>query len=294
MRVLVTGASGFIGRHLVKTLAAEGHTLVTASRSDGSASEEHVRYDFASAEPFPEIAPVDAVVHLAAHSSASDGLPADEIARVNVQGTLTALLVARRSHARFVLASSQRVYRPGSQAISEGGPTEPIDVYGYTKLAAELYTQMTARLFDVPATIPRFFSVYGPGQVVTQGTSGVVSILAQRALAGAPMVVMTRQPKDFVEVSDAVRGIILCLSACRVPSPAYNIATGVPTSVLTLAREIHTWTGSTSPITEDYSIDEPGGLVADIERARQELGYEPKIGLAEGLCNYVNWLRTTR
>ena len=297
MRLLVTGATGFIGSHLVRKLVHDGHEVIPLSRLSAAPAGalQHVQYDLGASEPFPDIGHVDVILHLAGASSV---LEAEEdparVARVNVQGTLSALLFAQRTSASFVLASSQRVYQQRLAPLPEEAPKVLTDLYGYTKLAAELYTEMAARVFGVPSAIVRPFSVYGPGQLISRGTSGVVSILAQRALAGAPMVVMSRHPKDFVEVSDVVEGFLRAIDACRCPPPAYNIATGVPTTVLELAKLLRKVTASDSPIVEDYSKDEPGGLVASIERARRELGYEPRVGLAKGLSTYVSWLSSPR
>jgi len=142
--------------------------------------------------------------------------------------------------------------------------------------------------------IVRPFAVYGPGQLIARGVSGVVSILAQRALAGEDMRVMSPYPKDFVDVTDVADGIARAIAACQSPARAYNIATGAPTTILELARALQRVTGSVSSIVEDYSQHEPGGLVANIERARRELGFEPRVRLEEGLRTYVSWLSAQR
>lgn len=293
MRILVTGSTGFIGRHLVAHLAAEGHEVLSLSRSETgpAAAKTHVRHDFDSAAAIPDLGPLDAVAHLAAASSVLAGQedPA-RTPRVNIQGTLAALLCARQAGARFLLASSQRVYRMGPIALREEDLKVPVDLYGYTKLGAELQVEMAARIFGVPAVVVRPFSVYGPGQLISRGTSGIVSIFVQRALSGEPMRVLSRHPKDFVHVADVVEGMARALTACQSPPRSYNIATGVPTTPLALAHAIQRVTGGASPILEDYSSEEPGGLVANIDRARRELGYEPRIRLEEGLNTYVSWL----
>jgi dTDP-L-rhamnose 4-epimerase len=162
------------------------------------------------------------------------------------------------------------------------------------KLAAELYVEMAGRVYGVPGAALRLFSVYGPGQVITGGQSGVVSIFAIRALESAPLIVMSRQRKDFVEVSDVVRAVSLALAKPTTPARAYNIGAGRATSVTALAHAVRDAVGSRSAIIADYQDESPNGLVADIHRARLELGYEPQVSLEEGLHRYVQWLRSTR
>jgi nucleoside-diphosphate-sugar epimerase len=279
----------------VAHLAELGHEVVSLARSTAGPPETtlHASHDVGGPTPFPDVGAIDAIAHLAGSSSVIEGREAPErVVRVNTLGTLTTLLYAQRHNARFILFSSQRVYRMGPLALREEQPKKPPDLYGYTKLTAELYVEMAGRLFGVPGVVLRPFSVYGPGQLIQRGTSGVVSIFAQRARAGEPLRVLSRHPKDFVDVSDVAAAVSLALDACQSPARAYNIATGVPTTPLTLAVAVKRLTGSASAITEDYSQDEPGGLVADIDRARRELGYEPRVGLEEGLRRYVRWLST--
>jgi UDP-glucose 4-epimerase len=296
MRVLVTGATGFLGPHAVSALVAAGHEVVSTARAAAgpSGAALHVAHDFAGDAPFPDIGRIDAVVHLAGDGNVQRALaePA-RIAEINTLGALRALEVARRHGATFLLASTQRVYRPRRARLGEDAVKQPPDPYGYSKLAAELFVEMAGRIFGLRGAILRFFTVYGPGQVITSGTSGVVAILGQRAVAEKPMIVLSHQRKDLVEVSDAVRGIVLALEHPSLPARPYNIATGVPTSVLELAKTIRRVAGCESEIVEDFSEGNPGDQVADITRARRELGYEPSVGLEEGLRRYVDWLRTT-
>ncbi len=293
MRVLLTGANGFIGRHLAQELAQAGHEVISCSRSPAGPEHTvgHIQHDFASSEPLPDVGPLDAVIHLAAASSVIEAQedPA-RVFRVNVQGTLDAILYAQERNARFVLASSQRVYHMALLPLQEEVLKRPVDLYGYTKLAAELYVEMAARLQGLAAVILRPFAVYGPGQLIVRGNSGVVSILAQRALAHQEMRITNRFPKDFVNVTDVAGAFVRALDVCQAPARAYNIGTGRPTTILDLAQVLTRITGSRSSIVEDYSQNEPGGLVANTERARRELGFEAQVGLEEGLHTYVKWL----
>lgn len=297
MRILVTGATGFIGPHVVRSLAAAGHEVLSTSRapSGPEGASTHITHDFSTNAAFPFVGHLDAIVHLAGNGNIQEAhRDPTAIAQLNAQGTLCALLLARRTGASFVLASSQRVYQPRPRPLDEEAPTTPADPYGYTKLAAESYVQMAGRLFGVTGSVLRFFSVYGPGQVISSGSSGVVAILGQRAVAGEPMVVMSHQRKDFVEISDTVEAVKLALETPTAPPRTYNIGTGVATSVFELARALRSAAESPSDIVEDFSEGDPGALVADIGRARHELGYRPRVALGEGLRSYVGWLQGPR
>jgi nucleoside-diphosphate-sugar epimerase len=138
----------------------------------------------------------------------------------------------------------------------------------------------------------RFFSVYGPGQQANGG-SGVVSIFAEAALAGRPLIVQSAGRRDFTDVRDVARGI---QRALELPNDGthrvYNVATGIGTTFAHLAHTLLKLTGSSSTIEERFPELEPPGrdLVADISRARTDLDYEPCIGLRDGLEHYVAWL----
>lgn len=294
MRILVTGGTGFMGPPTARALADAGHEVLSASRAAAGPPGvvAHICHDFSHSDPFPDVGRLDAVVHLAGNASAlaARADPA-AVARTNSQGTVVAIEAARRWDAIFLLASTQRVYQMGPRRRVEDAPRIPTEPYGYTKLAAELFVEMAGRLFGVRGAVLRFFSVYGPGQLIPMGDSGVVAIFGQQALAGQPLRVMSHQQKDFVYVADAVDAIRLAIERPSTPPRAYNIATGVRTSVLDLARSIVTVAESSSEIVQEYSQGDPGALVADIRRARRELGYRPRIRLEEGLHRYVRWLR---
>ncbi len=293
MKVLVTGVTGLIGRALVPELRAAGHDVVGLARRPRPDVDLPVPVAFGDVTD-PDLGsrlpPVDVVVHLAglADAGASWQDPARYLA-VNAGGTLNLLFFARKVGARFIFASSQRVYRPGRR-LAETAPIEPRDPYGYSKWVGEVWCQMFARLFGVRTTVVRFFSVYGPGQTWSSGQSGVLTIFLERALRGEPLEVRAPSRRDFTFVADAAAGLRRVAEQAVAPGRVYNIATGRGTSLLAAARLIRRLTSSRSPVVARFTGPEES-FVADIGRARRELGYEPRYTLKEGLCAYVAWLR---
>jgi nucleoside-diphosphate-sugar epimerase len=297
--VLVTGASGLIGRHTLTYLVEQGEPVRTFQRGrlEERPGVEHVQGDVRTDLDALSAAArgCRAVVHLAGRGDVGESRrdPAG-YALLNASGTLHALEAARAAGAVFVLASSQRVYPLKPGVCREDEPLAPDSPYGYAKWVAELWCRMNSEQFGLSTRVLRFFSVYGPGQQANGG-SGVVTIFLRAALAGRPITIQSAGQRDFSSVRDVARGIGLALNlpadgAHRV----YNVATGIGTTFRQLADLVIDLTGSRSTIDEE--LTEPAGrdLVADIHRARHELGYAPCVGLRDGLQDYVQCLRQTQ
>jgi len=282
-QVLVTGASGFIGRHLVAHLTQRGIVVRTLSRHPLD-RRNHVIADVVE-DITAHAAGCDCIVHLAGLADASSSYDRPlEFARVNTYGTLRALEAARRNNTTFVLASSQRIYRPAARPLPEDAPTAPVDPYGLAKLQAEQWTEMYANLYGVPATILRLFSVYGPGQS-TGKSSGVVSILLRNAREGQPLRVRARQVRDFVDVRDVVRAFELALTTRPEKLAVYNVGTGQPTAIAELGELIRAVVGTSIAVIVDLT---PGAesYVADTRRAAAELHFKAEVELLDGLVWY--------
>lgn len=291
MRVLVTGSTGLIGSHLCRELVEAGHEIWSIARSRAPEVQlgRHCQADIDSPEARDLARQAEAIVHLAGLSDASLSYrqPAT-YAVVNAQGTLAMLEAARETGALFVLASSQRLYRPSREPLREDSPRQPVDPYGYSKLVAETWCEMYRSLYDLPTTVLRFFSVYGPGQRLTGGSSGVVSIFVHRAVAGLDLVARRNVMRDFTYVTDVTAAL---RQAVERPQPGvYNVATGVGTSVLDLAHLVREVSGASCHIVEEPG-DGEASYVADITLARSVLGYRPRVTLREGLERYVRWAR---
>jgi UDP-glucose 4-epimerase len=286
VRVLVTGASGLIGKAVVRELVARGHRVRTLQRGPGAAELTglpSLRTDVASAAARREAARAEAVLHLAGRGDVEESwqIPLEYL-RLLVGGTLNLLEGARMGGAGVVVPSTQRVYRPAGRPLRETAPVLPRDPYALAKLAAEATCRLYAERYGVATRAVRLFSVYGPGQR-GQGTSGVVAIFARRARAGQDLIVEAGPRRDLTYVDDAARGLCLALERARTGFRVYNVATGQGTALEALAKEIVRSVGSRSRIVPPTETWRGGDLVADVRRARRELGYEPEISLEEGL-----------
>lgn len=285
MRVLVTGATGLIGRVAVRELLARGHRICTLQRGPGPAlpNVKAYRADTASGRARSAAAASGAVLHLAGRGDVLESwqTPLDYL-KVVVGGTLNVLEGARTSGASLVMASTHRVYRPSRRPVREAGPVWPVDPYAVAKLAAEQYCRLYAERYGLATRAVRLFSVYGPGQR-GRGNSGVVAIFIQRALEGQDLIVDPAPRRDLTYVDDAVYGLCQALEMARPGFAVYNVATGEGTALQTLAETVVRLTGSRSRIGPPAEPWTGGDLVADLRLARRELGYEPTVELEEGL-----------
>jgi dTDP-glucose 4,6-dehydratase len=305
-RILITGGAGFLGSHLCERFLSEGarvtcvDSYITGSDSNVSHLYEHpaftsVEHDMTTPY-FPEIRPT-AVLHFASPASPPAYLAAPiHTLKVGALGTLHALGIAKGSGASFLLASTSEVYgdpevRPQPESYRGNvSTTGPRGVYDEAKRFAEAATMAYHRAHGVDTRIVRIFNTYGPR--LAPGDGRAVPNFVSQALAGRPLTVYGdgSQTRSFCYVDDLITGIVALLRS-EEPEPV-NVGNPDERSILELAEAVIEATGSDSEIVfEPLPEDDPRTRCPDITRARQILGWAPKVSLEEGLTRTVAWFR---
>lgn len=286
--ILVTGGAGFIGSHLVETLAADNDVVVVDNLSGGRREWVDDRATLIEGDVRDEqtvaraVDGVDLIFHQAANVSVQRSVEAPvESHETNVDATLRLLEHARNEDARFVFASSAAIYgTPEAVPIDESDPKRPTSPYGAEKHAADQYCRLYHDLYDVETVALRYFNVYGPRQRGGQ-YSGVIDVFLDQADCGENITVHGdgAQTRDFVHVDDVVAAN--CLAAVNgTPGEAYNVGTGDSISIRALAELVRETTETTSDIVH---VDAREGDIEQsrpsIKKIQAELGFEPRRSL---------------
>jgi dTDP-glucose 4,6-dehydratase len=306
VRILITGAAGFLGSHLTDRFLAEGHevigmdNLVTGSRANIAHLADHPRFSFVLHDVSKFIGvegPLDGVLHFASPASPIDYLELPiQTLKVGSLGTHNALGLALAKGARFFLASTSEVYgdpQVHPQPESYWGhvnPVGPRGVYDEAKRFAEAMTMAYHRVHAVDTRIVRIFNTYGPRMRARDGR--VVSNFVVQALKGEPLTMYGegQQTRSFCYVSDLVEGIYRLFQSEHVEPT--NIGNPNEFTVRQLADKVRALTGSSSPIvTRPLPTDDPKVRRPDITRARTLLGWEPVVSLDDGLQRTIAWFR---
>jgi len=301
LRVLVTGGAGFIGSHTVDRFLAKGFEVVVLD-SLRSGSLDNVRLHMGD-ERFKFVCGdvrdvrlvrdlvggVDFVVHLAALVSVPESMQDPDLTYdINVNGTLNLLRACVDADVkRFVYASSCAVYGNADRLpIKEDCPPKPLSPYAFSKLKAESYVWKYFEDFELETVCLRYFNVYGPRQAYSE-YSGVITQFINRIKRGLPLTIFGdgEQTRDFVHVEDVVEANMLALKCRNAIGEVFNIGTGVATSIKQLAQTLLELTNR-----KDLEIlhceareGDVRHSVADISKAKEKLGYRPKVALKEGL-----------
>lgn len=297
-RILVTGASGYIGEHLIRRLRLEGAWTTVFCRSSRLREAPHrlvvgdIRdYD----QMYGAMDGCDAVIHLACVPIGdSFSRPVVDF-EINGLGTFLVAKAANALRIPFVNVSSSAVYGAHLYLpIDESHPTRPLSPYGGSKLCGEIMCHTLGRMSGNGAVSLRLSNVYGPW--LHGGCRPTVeTIFLRKAIDKCPMIIRSHPANafDFIFVSDVIEGLVLAVRYLRQGlDKVVNIGTGVSTSLLALATRIGELSGSQIPPTVDINCDgRPVVYRADITRARRLLGFVPKVSLDEGLSMVLDHLR---
>ena len=302
--VVVTGGAGFIGSNLVRALLERGDNVrVLDNFSTGSRGNlegldvDVVEGDLRSYERVhAAVRGVDVVYHQGALPSVPRSVqdPLTTTA-VNVEGTLNVLLAARDAGVRRVVnASSSSVYgNGGTLPRDEGQSPDPISPYAVAKLAAERFCTSFSRVYEIETVSLRYFNVFGPRQDPNSQYAAVVPRFIRAIADGAPVTIYGdgEQSRDFTYVANVVEANLLAADAADASGAIVNVATGGSETVNALADTIGRLLGRN--VEKSFEPERAGDVRAswaDVSLARSTIGFEPRIGLEDGLQRTIESL----
>jgi len=313
MRILITGAAGFLGSHLCDRLLQEGHEVVgmdnfvtgnsqNLAHLAGNSQFLFIRHDVSNFIFVPGM--IDAVMHFASPASPNPNSPYGYVnlpiqtMKAGALGTHNTLGVARAQKARFLLASTSEIYgdpleHPQTEAY--WGHVDPIgirSVYDEAKRFAEALTMAYHRAHDIDTRVVRIFNTYGPRMHLDDGR--VVPNFLQQALRGEPLTVYGdgSQTRSFCYVDDLIDGIVRLLYSDE--HHPVNIGNPVETTILEFAHTINRLANSTAGVIFKPSSrgeGDPQRRQPDIRRAHQILGWDPKVSLEEGIQKTIPYFK---
>ncbi len=303
MKVLVTGGAGFIGSNLVRYLLSEGNEVTVLDNLLSGYAE--------NLKPFPEVRFIEGdirdgaalssavqgaevVFHLAASvgNKRSIDFPIDD-ADINAMGTVKVLEAARNAGARKVVTSSSAAVfgELKTLPIAEDHPIDPDSPYGATKLCAEKLSLSYHKVFGMQIVCLRYFNVYGPNQRFDL-YGNVIPIFAHMMIEHKPVTIFGdgEQTRDFVNVGDVARANYL--AGVSSASGVYNLGSGSRVTINNLVDIMESASGL--DVKRLYGPERKGDVrhsLANVDKIRHELGFEPSVGLREGMKEYFAWLR---
>jgi UDP-glucose 4-epimerase len=304
---LVTGGSGFIGSHLCHKLLKEGHevrvldNLSSGKRENLAAVANSIEFfegDLRDVEMLDRcLVGVEFVLHHAAVASVQISVERPLFEQeVNAVGTLRLLEACVRAGVRrLIFAASAAAYGNDPRVPKcEDMLPSPESPYAISKLAGEHYCRVYSRLHGLETVCLRYFNVFGPRQDPASPYSGVISLFAERMLAGAVPTIFGdgKQTRDFIYVEDIAAANLSAAQIADAQGQVYNVGSGRSVDIRGLVAALNSVLGAQiEPVFAAARSGDVRDSLADISRARSELRYEPVVGLEEGLGHVVTWMR---
>jgi len=311
MKVLVTGAAGFIGSHLCERLLRDGRQVLGVDNFDDFYDPQIKRHNIAGClenDNFELVeadirdrtamndvvaSGVDIIVHLAARAGVRPSIDQPLLyADVNVNGTIVLLEAAKEQRTgKFIFGSSSSVYGNNKKVpFSEDDNVDfPISPYAATKKAGELICHTYHHLYEMSITCLRYFTVYGPRQRPDLAIHKFARLIGQ----GKPISIYGdgTMSRDFTYIDDIIEGTVAAMEKCG-GFHIYNLGESRPITVNDLVAEIEKALGKKA--IKEYVPPQPGDVertYADVIKAVNELGYNPSTNIADGLARFVAWLK---
>lgn len=315
MKIVVTGGAGFLGSHLCDKLIEQGHqiicidNLITGNADNIAHLQNNSNFQFIEADatkPLPEGVKFDRLYHLASPASPNKNNPKSYMAlpfdtmEINSKGTWNLCDEAAQRGAKFLFASTSEIYgdpqeHPQKETYNGNvSTTGPRSVYDESKRFGETITSAFVRSKNLDGRIIRIFNTYGPrmpedGRVIVE--------FIKAALINKPLPVFGdgKQTRSFMFVSDLIDGIVAAMEKGE-KGEVYNLGNQKEFTILELAEVVKRLTNSTSEIAfvEALPEDDPLRRCPDIQKAKEDLGWEPKVELEEGLKKLVEYLQTSK
>jgi UDP-glucose 4-epimerase len=312
MNYLVTGGAGFIGSHIAHTLLQQGHfvrildnfstgkreNIEALTRQFGRAQLAIQEGDVRDASDVgTAVAGIDILFHEAAFVSVPQSMDEPQVCfDVNLTGTSQLFDAARRAGVRrAVVASSAAVYGE-SEALPlvEETPLQPKSPYAVSKRVNEMYAELFTHAFNFEVVALRYFNVYGPRQRPDSLYAAAVPIFARRLLDGKPITIFGDggQTRDLINVRDIVRANIVASAHPQAAGQVFNICTGIETRLLDLLDVLYDLFPN-APKAE-FAAPRAGDIYRSVgspQKAKDVMGFEAQVSLAEGLKETVEWMR---
>ena len=295
MKILITGGAGFIGNHLVDALLRKKHKVIVISHDKKQNKQKGVKFyqanicsskiDLIFKKELPDI-----VYHLAAILPTKN---TSLLMKTNIMGSVNILEMAQKYKIKkIIFASSAAVYgNPQTSVIKENHPTDPLSIYGLSKLTVEKLFKIYCNLYKIPYIIIRYGNIYGPGQKTFRPGSVIVNFIYKILHNQIPEINGNgKQLRDYIYIDDLIDASLKIIKIKKVG--VYNVGSGVGISLNDIISKINKILNKN--IKPKYNLSAKSGVaksILDIKKIKKELRWKPKVQLETGLKNTINYFK---